>query len=173
MRQSRVDFISAIVVILVGLFFLILARQIKTSGFQTAAEALVGPPMVPLTIASLIIGLGVLELVAIILRHRNNAGEAEKDLADSAASEFSELSIQVIAKLAATLAIGIAYVWLLSATGYLISTAITLAALLALFGTRSVVKVTIIAVVGAAIYYFLFIRLMGIYSPVGWLVNFG
>ncbi len=173
MTQSRTDLIASVAVILTGIFFLTLARQIETSGYQTAAEALVGPAMVPTIIAALLIGLGALELGAVLLRHRSGKLSVKTAVANPDGDEFSEITVEVMVRIIATVCIGFAYVWLLSATGYIISTAITLAALLVLFGTRSVVKVALITLGGAAVYYGVFIWLMGVYSPVGWLVHLG
>ena len=167
MTQFRTDLIASIAVILTGFFFLILASQIETSGYQTAAEALVGPAMAPTIISTLLIGLGALELSAVLLRHWSGKLSAQDN------DEFSEITVDVMVRLIATVCIGVAYVWILSATGYIISTAITLAALLFLFGTRSVVKVALITIGGTAVYYGVFIWLMGVYSPVGWLVHLG
>ncbi len=171
MTQSRTDLIASVAVILTGIFFLTLARQIETSVYQTAAEALVGPAMAPTIIAALLIGLGALELGAALLRHRS--GKLSAQDADTDNDEFSEITVEVMVRLIATVCIGIAYVWLLSATGYVISTAIALGALLFLFGTRSIVKVALITIGGTAVYYGVFIWLMGVYSPVGWLVHLG
>ena len=173
MAQSRTDLIASVAVILTGIFFLTLARQIETSVNQTAAEALVGPAMAPTIIAALLIGLGVLELGAVLLRHRSGKHLVETADTGSDDNEFSEITVEVMVRLIATACIGVAYVWLLSATGYIISTAITLVALLFLFGTRSAVKVALITLGGTAVYYGVFIWLMGVYSPVGWLVHLG
>ena len=173
MAQSRTDLIASVAVILTGVFFLTLARQIETSGYQTAAEALVGPAMAPTIIAALLIGLGALEMGAVLLRHRSGKLSAQTADTDTDSDEFPEISAEVMVRIIATVCIGFAYVWLLSATGYIISTAITLVALLFLFGTRSVVKLALITLGGTAIYYGVFIWLMGIYSPVGWLIHLG
>lgn len=173
MRQSSVDILTSVSVILVGIFFLLLAGEIRTSGFHTAAEALVGPEMVPKIIAWLIIGLGSLELISAALRRRAKDGDPVLKKSDDEDAEFSELSPKVLVRIGLAVGIGFAYVWLMTATGYLIATALVLAALLVLYGTTSIVKIGIIAICGGGVYYFLFIWLMGIYSPAGWLINLG
>lgn len=170
MKQSQSDFITAIVVIFIGLLFLILALQIDTPAFQTTAEALVGPSMAPIAIASLILGLGTLELVSTVLAGSNLGREAETN---DNSSEFTTFSVNMVARMMATVGIGFVYIWLLSATGYIISTAIVLGSLLVLFGTHSPGKLALLIFGGTAAYYFIFIQLMGIYSPVGWLLNIG
>jgi hypothetical protein len=173
MRQSSTDLIASVAVILVGIFFLILARQIETSVFQTAAEALVGPAMVPTIVAALLIGLGALELGTILLRRRSDEPLPENPDPSLEGNETTEITAEVLIRIVTTVCIGFAYVWLLSATGYIISSAFALAALLILFGTRSALKITLITVVGTAVYYGVFIWLMGVYSPVGWLIHLG
>ncbi len=169
MTQTRFDFIATFVVIATGVLFLVLAMQIETSGRRTAAEALVGPPMVPIIISSGIIILGMLELLVLFRAQRKTKAP---DLPPSN-DEFAPLTWGLAARVFLTAAIGLMYVWLLSATGYLIATVCTLAALLMLFGTRSPVKILLISVIGAAVYYYFFIRLMGVYDPPGWLINLG
>ena len=71
----------------------------------------------------------------------------------------------------ALVVIGFAYIWLFSASGYMIATGITMAVLLVLFGTRNPAKVAIITISGTAVYYLIFIWLIGIYDPPGWLIN--
>lgn len=168
MKYARTKFITPGTVIFVGLVFLFLARQIATPKFQTAAEALVGPAMVPTVIASLIIALGSLELIG-VLREKDPEGRPSEIADDD--EEKSELTLHMIARIVATAIIGFAYIWLLTATGYIISTAITLPTLLVLFGTSSIRKLAIMTIVGTAIYYFVFFRLMGLYDPAGWLIN--
>ena len=169
-RQSRTDLAAAVAVMLVGGFFLMLARQIHTPKTQTAAEAMVGPAMVPTLIAALIVALGALEAIAVLMRRKTGAGSVRTV---GEPSEFAELSLPVVIRLAAVTGIGFAYVWLLSATGYAISTAITLAMLLVLFRSRPSLNLFILVAAGTAVYYYLFIRLMGIYDPNGWLISLG
>jgi len=168
MTNHRFDFIVTLAVILLGVLFLVLAFQIDTPSRLSAAEALVGPPMVPIIISLLIITLGLLELAAVFMSVRSN--ETPESTEDS--EEFEPFSRALVTRLALTVVIGFAYVWLLGAVGYLIASACALIALLVLFGTRSPVKILLISVIGAALYYFFFIRLMGVYDPAGWLISF-
>lgn len=168
-RQSRTDLAAAVAVMLVGAFFLILAGQIHTPRYQTAAEAMVGPAMVPTIIAVLILALGALYAVMVLLRHKSGAAEQP----DGADVEFVPFTLPVLFRLAAVVAIGFAYVWLLPVVGYVISTGIILAIMLVLFGSRPTISLLAVVIVGTAIYYYLFIKLMGIYLPGGWLIDIG
>ena len=163
MRRSLTDTLAAVVVASVGIVFLLLARQIRTPAHQTAAEALVGPAMVPTIIAWLVIALGVAQLV-FSLRGTATGGQDEG---------IGDLSLVGVLRLVAIVVIGFAYVWLIGTVGYAIATAIVLVMLLALFGNRSVVQLVLVSLLGAAIYYFIFIRLMGVYLPAGRWINLG
>ena len=89
----------------------------------------------------------------------------------STIGELAALSKPAVLRMAAIIVIGFAFIWLFSATGYLIATAIAIAPLLVVFGTRNAGKVAVLTIVGTAAYYIIFIRLMGIYNPPGWLIN--
>ena len=158
MVRDKSEFISAAVVVGLGIFFLLQANSIES--FQ---DALIGPRMVPMQIAGLIIGLGVLQFAV--------AWVGRSASVDTGDAELSPLSRLVVFRMAAIIALGFAYILLFSATGYLIATAVVLALLLVVFGTRNAGKVAILTIGGAAVYYILFIKLMGIFDPTGWLID--
>jgi len=170
-QQSRTDLAAAIATIAVGGLFLYLARAIRTPKYQSAAEALVGPAMVPVIIALLIIALGVLLAVMVLLRPRR--GPVVPEPADEDPSEFADFSPGALLRLAAVVAIGFAYIWLLGVLGYVLATALVLALMLVLFHNRPSLGMLLVVAGGAAVYYYLFIRLMGLYLPAGWLINIG
>ena len=171
MNYSLRDIGASVAVGLVGAIFLAMALRIDASGVRTQAEALVGPTMVPVVIASLILVLGALELTASFIRHYRSRTDAA--LQGTESSKYAPLSATLLVRIATIVGIGFAYVWLLGATGYIISTALILPALLVLFGTRSAGKVALMTLSGTAIYYLVFIRLLGLYDPVGWLIYIG
>ena len=152
------ELFSAVVVVSLGIFCLYHAYTIES--FQIV---LIGPRPVPMTIAGMIIGFGVLQfLVAWVGRGEN--GKA-------ANGKSSALSNTAVFRMAAIIVVGFAYIWLFSATGYLIATAITMASLLIVFGTHKAGRVALLTIIGTAAYYAIFIWLMGIYDPPGWLIN--
>ena len=159
MVRDKSEFFSAVVVVGLGIFFLLQAHAIDS--FQ---EDLIGPRLVPMEIAGMIIGLGVLQFV-VAWMGRNDAPKSGDD------AGLPALSKPAIIRMAAIIAVGFAYLWLFEATGYLIATAIVLALLLVVFGTRSAGKVAVLTVGGATVYYILFIKLMGIFDPPGWLID--
>jgi len=171
MKLTRIEITAPATLVLIGTAFLYLAAQIETTGYQTAAEALVGPAMIPKVVAVLIIGFGALELLFEIFRQSQNTDASENNHQDDEA--FLPITWAVALRIAICVTIGLAYVWLLAATGYIISTATVLFALLVLFGTKSAPKLAALIVCGTSAYYFIFIRLMGLYDPTGWLINFG
>ncbi len=152
------DFFTASVVVGLGIFFLFHAYSIET--FQ---KVLIGPQPVPMAISAMIIGFGILQFfVAWVSPGRSDKTGDAKSPVMSKAAAF---------RMIAVILIGFAYIWLFSATGYLIATAMVMAPLLVVFGTYETRTVAILTIVGTAAYYAIFIRLMGIYDPAGWLIN--
>lgn len=117
--------------------------------------------------------LGVLQFAVAWLRRVNSgkAGDSTSSGAGNGKQRALSKPAVLVPRMAAIIAIGFAYIWLFSATGYLIATAIAMALLLVVFGTSSVGKVAVLTIGGTAAYYIIFIRLMGIYDPPGWLIN--
>ena len=152
------EFFSAGVVVGLGIFCLFHAYSIES--FQ---KVLIGPRPVPMTIAGMIIGFGILQFFVAWMGRGENGKAAD--------GKSPALSNAAVLRMAAIIVVGFAYIWLFSATGYLIATAIIMASLLVLFGIRPAGKVAVLTIGGTAVFYIIFIRLMGIYSPPGWLVN--
>jgi putative tricarboxylic transport membrane protein len=155
------------VVIGVGIFILYQGYSIRS--FQE--EILIGPRLVPMAIAGMIIALGVLQFAIAWVHHVNSSKAGDSTFSGHGNSKRPPLSKPAVFRMAAILVIGFAYIWLFSATGYLIATAIAIAPLLVVFGIRNAGKVTVLTIGGTAVYYIIFIRLMGIYDPPGWLIN--
>jgi hypothetical protein len=167
MTNDKAELLSAAVVIGVGIFGLYLAYSIES--FQE--ETLVGPRLVPMTITGLGIGLGILQLALSWMNQIKNDKAGDSTIADANRGKRPALSLKAVLRMAAVIVIGFAYIWLFSATGYLIATAAAMAVLLVLFGTRNGGKVAVLTIGGTTVYYIIFIRLMGIYNPPGWLLN--
>jgi Tripartite tricarboxylate transporter TctB family len=167
MARDNAEFLSAAVVVGVGIFSLYLAYTIKT--FEE--EILVGPRLVPIAIAVLGISLGVLLFAVTWVGHVKSGKVVDSKLSGISDGKQSSLSKIAVLRMAAIIVLGFVYIWLFSATGYLIATAITMASLLVVFGIRPAGKVAVLTIGGTAVYYIIFIQLMGIYSPPGWLIN--
>jgi hypothetical protein len=167
MTRDKAEFLSEAVVIAVGIFALFLAHSIET--YQEVSQ--IGPRLVPMVIAGLGIGLGVLQFSVSWIRRVKNGNTGNYTFSGTGHGKQPALSKTVILRMAAIIAIGFAYIWLFSATGYLIATAIAMVSLLLMFGTYNPGKVAMLTIVGTATYYIFFIWLMGIYNPPGWLIN--
>ena len=163
MTRDKAELLSEAVVIAVGIFALYLAHSIET--YQEVSQ--IGPRLVPLVIAGLGISLGVLQFSGSWIRRLKNGKTGNY----TGHGKQPTLSKTVVLRMAAIIAIGFAYIWLFSATGYLIATAIAMVSLLLMFGTYNPGKVAMLTIVGTATYYIFFIWLMGIYNPPGWLIN--
>ena len=167
MAHDKAEILSEAVVIGVGIFALYLAYSIET--YQE--EILLGPRLVPMAIAGLGIGLGVLQFAVSWARRVNSGKAGDSTFSGAGDGKRPALSKTSVLRMAAIIVIGFAYIWLFSATGYLIATTIAMALLLVVFGTRNAGKVAVLTIGGTAVYYIIFIRLMGIYNPPGWLIN--
>lgn len=167
MANDNAEFLSAAGVIGVGIFSLYLACSIES--FQE--ETLIGPRLVPMTIAGLGICLGVLQFAIAGVSRVKKDEAGDSTFSGTGDGKRPALSKAAVLRMAAIIVIGFAYIWLFSATGYLIATATVMAVLLVVFGTRNVGKVAMLTIGGTAAYYLIFIWLMGVYNPPGWLIN--
>ena len=66
-----------------------------------------------------------------------------------------------------TMALGVAYILLISKLGYLIATALIAPAILWLFGIRNPVGLLAAAILCPAVYHFIFFVLLGVFPPYG------
>jgi len=166
MTRNKSEFFSAIAVICLGIFFLFQAYQV-----ETVQRALIGPRLVPMNIAGMIVGLGILQFIVAWVGGAENVKGCDSEPSLTAAEVSALVCTAPVFRTLALVVIGFAYIWLFSASGYMIATGITMALLLVLFGTRNPAKVAMITVSGTAVYYLIFIWLIGIYDPPGWLIN--
>jgi putative tricarboxylic transport membrane protein len=145
----------------VGIFFIIQSTYIETT-----QDDLVGPQLVPLLVSCLIAGIAALQILGLFVAgSRGEAGEAgDTSQAGSTAADRTS----GILRMAAVVALGFAYIWLFSLLGYLVSTALVLGALLFVFGNRGAVRLVLLTLGGALIYYLVFIHFMGIQDSIGW-----
>ena len=167
MARDKAEFLSAAVVVGVGIFSLYLAYSIKSS----QEGILIGPRLVPMAIAGLGIGLSVLQFAIAWVRRVKSGKAGDSTFSGTDDGKRPALSKPAVLRMAAIIVIGFAYIWLFSATGYLIATVISMALLLVVFGTRNAGKVAVLTIGGTVAYYIIFIWLMGVYDPPGWLIN--
>lgn len=69
--------------------------------------------------------------------------------------------------IAALLTLAVAYVWAISAVGYLVATALAAPIALWIFGVRSAIGLAAAAVLCPAIYHLVFFELLGVFPPLG------
>ena len=114
------------------------------------------------------LGRQIRQQLAIAWMRRVKSGEVgNATISDADDDKASTVSKAAVFRMAAIIVIGFVYIWLFSATGYLIATAITMPSLLVVFGTRNAGKVAVLTIGGTAAYYIVFIWLMGVYDPPG------
>ncbi len=159
------EIMVALTVGAVGGFFLFLARSVITSPNDP-----VGPILVPTIVSVMLIGLAVLHLTIAFLS-RGQWTDNGLSVIGKGEAELANLTGKPVFRMAAIIVSGFVYIYLLAATGYLISSAIMFAIVLIVFGNRTLGKVALLSVGGAAAYYLLFIELMGIHIPPGWLID--
>ncbi|MGP1396665.1 MAG: tripartite tricarboxylate transporter TctB family protein [Inquilinaceae bacterium] len=135
-----------------GLFLLTATADIRVD-----EAGLVGPRLVPRIVCGAAIGLGLMLAVAAMV----GAGKRAARGGDTA----------LPLRAAAVVGLGLLYVPLLGAFGYFIATVIAAAAIFRLFGTRRLVPLCLGALATAALWYLVFIRVMGVFDPPGWIFS--
>lgn len=155
------EILYALTVGAVGVFFLIQSTYIETT-----QDDLVGPQLAPVAVSCLIAGIAALQLLGLFVAgSRDEAGERN----DNVGTEPGAARITSgIARMAAVVGLGFAYIALFSLAGYLVSTALVLGALLFVFGNREPVRLVLLTLGGALVYYLVFIHFMGIQDSIGW-----
>jgi len=149
------EFRIALGIILTGLAALALAATIPPG-----TDAGVGPRFVPVILACGLLALGLAAAVSSWL-----SGDAAPPAPREENRQGGMFRVVVVT------ALGFVYVLMLGAVGYALSTLIVLALLLVLFGTRRPLRLALISTAGAAIYYLIFVRQLGMYDPAGWLID--
>ena len=162
--RTRIDLGVAAVTLLTGSFFLYQAM-----GIEPGYGGSVRPMMLPIFIAVTMM-VGIAALI-------NNAGlpslkDEAVELADASGDQFGFRDSN-LRRIAAVVGTGIAYLILFHAFGYFLATLISFVLILLTFGSRNLITIAVTAVIGTAIYQYVFMHLMGLYDPPGALFNFG
>ncbi len=166
--RTKINLGVAGTTILVGLFFLYQAMSIESYSGDS-----VGPKMLPEFISVLMIALGLLVgVTALVLNSGLPPMKQEAiDIADASGDQFGFRDSNLI-RIAAVIGTGVAYVVLFHAFGYFVATFLSFVLILLAFGSRNILQIMLISLVGTLIYNFLFMNLMGLYDPPGVLFNF-
>jgi len=139
---------------IISALFLVLAIQIETT-----SEDLWGPKIAPLFLAGTLLILSIVASLGPIIRKGARETDEEVDQENSGEGPVPFFKIALV------LILGVFYFFAISVLGYLISTIISLFLILLIFENSNLKKISIIAVVGSAIYYLIFIKLLGIFDP--------
>jgi magnesium-transporting ATPase (P-type) len=161
--KTKVDLVVAAVTIAIGCFF-----TYQVSLIESIAEDAIGPRMVPYFLSITMVALGV--LVAVSALHFNSravSAASSEELDAQAAEEDFGFRDTDITRVIAVVVMGFVYTSLFYAFGYLISTVLSLALMMLVFGNRRPVVVVLLSIVGAFVYDYLFMNLMGLYDPPG------
>ena len=158
--RTRIDFGVSLVTIACGLFFVYQVSQV-----ETLSENAIGPAFFPLILAILMIGLGALIGISALLFNASVAkvtGEA-----DSSGDEKFGFRDSDITRVFLVIAMGFVYIALFYGFGYFIATFLSLALMLVVFGNRNVATILVLSLVGALVYQYVFMGLMGLHDPPG------
>ena len=162
--RTKIDFGVAAATIAVGCFFVYLASQISAND-----DGGVGPEVVPYFLAFAMIGLGVLIGVSALMFNGNNQQRTmtPQELAAHEAEDEFGFRDSNISRVFAVIGMGGLYIWLFYALGYLLATLISLALMLIVFGNRNLITVAVLSIIGAMVYQYVFMGLMGLHDPNG------
>ena len=147
---------AGMVIALIGIVFLISAEDIPVSG-----EDDFGARSLPRIISALIIAMGTLWAAI-------SYGKIQKTKASSAPNPRNLfLRTRIIPLMLSSFIYAALFQWF----GYLVSTFVILLPVLYIFGNRSIVPMLRIAATATAVYYVLFIKLMGVFDAGGSVIN--
>jgi putative tricarboxylic transport membrane protein len=157
--NPRIEFVVGIIIALVGAFFLVSAEDIPAD----SGDAF-GPRSLPQAISSLIIALGTLWAAVSLRKARLSRVTSNESL--NTRNRF------LVARILPLMALSISYGFLFQWFGYLVSTFLILIPVLLIYGNRSLPRVLTVAVIATAVYFILFIKVMGVFDAGGSVVNF-
>ena len=158
---TRLELGVAAVLALIGFFFIYQASFIRPVPGDP-----IGPKVLPMFLAiSLVCGGAIIALWA-LFRPRSDNADADVEL--PAGYGFRESNLKLIFSV---IGCGICYVATFWAFGYFVATIISVILIMLTFGNRNWILILAIALVGAVVYQFVFMGLMGLADPAGELVD--
>ena len=161
--RTKVDLGVAIGTIAIGAFF---AYQVSL--IEAVAQDAIGPRLIPYFLSISMIVLGVLIAISALYYNASRAAAAASDALHAAEPEedFGFRDSDML-RVFAVIGMGFVYIALFTALGYVISTVLSLALMLLVFGNRKIATIVILSIVGAVIYDYVFMGLMGLHDPPG------
>lgn len=157
--RTKIDLGVSIVTIAIGLFF---AYQI--SKIDTISDNDIGPAYFPSILAGVMIGLGL--LVGASALYFNSTVQKVTGEAEDGDEKFGFRDSD-ITRVFLVIAMGFVYIALFYGFGYFIATVISLALMMLVFGNRNVVLILVLSLIGALVYQYVFMGLMGLHDPPG------
>ena len=162
MARTHRDALAAVVALAIAGFFLYEARLVESS-----QEDLIGPRLVPSVFAIIAMMLAFLQFVTAFASRTDPppiAVSADTDVRDELAG-FGWVRILLM------FAVGAFYIWFFEAVGYIVSSLVVFLLLFFLFGRRNIGAIVLLTIGGTIAYYLIFVKLMGMHDPPGWLLD--
>lgn len=157
--RTKIDLGVAAITIIFGLFF-----AYNVGKIETLSEEAIGPAYFPAILSALMIGLGIL-IGASALYFNPTVQKVSGDAEDG--DEKFGFRDSDITRVALVIAMGFVYTALFYGFGYFIATFISLALMLLVFGNRNITFILVLSLIGALVYQYVFMGMMGLHDPAG------
>lgn len=158
--RTKIDLGVSIITMAIGAFF---AYQV--SKIETLSENAIGPAYFPAILAGLMIGLGA--LIGVSALYFNSSVKKVTGEPEEAGDEKFGFRDSDIMRVVEVVGLGFLYIALFYAFGYFIATFLSLLLMLLVFGNRNIAVVLLLSIVGALVYQYVFMGLMGLHDPPG------
>jgi hypothetical protein len=164
------DLIGGIAAIVIGAGYLAMASGLRESALADA----VGPAGFPTALAWAMIGLGAILVMQALwaVRATRAAHPAPTPADEDLDAEARRSGVAGVLRAAGMLGLGIAYLLVIPWLGYIPSIALLIVAAALYQGAALSWRVFAIGIAGALAYWLIFVRLLGIPLPAGWLGSF-
>ncbi len=161
--RAKVDLGVAAITVAIGAFF-----TYQVSLIEAVQVDAIGPQLLPyfLSISMIVLGVWV-GIASLYFNAQPKGSEEESDAAHAAAEENFGFRDSDLGKVFAVIAMGFIYIGLFHILGYLISTIISMALMMLVFGNRKPLQIIVMSLAAAFAYDYVFMNLMGLYDPPG------
>ncbi len=155
-------------VMALGAFFLY--QSVQTVSIE---DDVIGPRLVPNFLSIMMIILGLLVgISALMYRSRTSSDFARDSIHGDEPEESFGFQDTEFIPIAGIVVLGLIFLVLFNAFGYLVATFLSLMLMLFLFGNRSIKTVLTLSVIGALVYNYVFMGLMNLHNPPGSVIDF-
>lgn len=160
---TRLELGVAVVLVLISFFFIYQASFIRP-----VANDPIGPKVLPMFLSIAILLGGVFIALVALFGRKPAPTEGGGEIELPSGYGFKESNIGLIF---AVIACGICYVITFWAFGYFVATFISVVLIMLTFGNRNWLLIIAISLLGAIVYQFIFMGLMGLFDPAGELLD--